>query len=126
MNPGNNAGELSLSTDCKFKLTIRKGHIHENPRGGSVGEFVVQIGEGLGVVQAKALNCVRSLLPEASLISENIYFKKSKGASQSSFEILTTENINKVCMYIFINSVIISHINFSLYLACYLSLESNF
>ncbi len=99
MNPGNNTGKLNLNTDCKFKLTIRKGHIHENPRGGSIGEFAVQIGEGLGVVHAKALNCVRSLLPEASLISENIYFKKSKGASQSTFEILTTENFIKVSMH---------------------------
>jgi len=55
-------------------LNVRKG----NPRGGSIGEFVVQIGEGLGVVQAKAMNCFRSLLPEADLIS---YFEKSKGDS---------------------------------------------
>ena len=96
MNPRNNAGELNLTADCKFKLTVRKGNINENPGGGSTGEFVLQIGEGLGVLQAKALNCVRSLLPEADLISEEIYFKKSKGASQSSFVVLTTENFNSV------------------------------
>ena len=59
-------------------LSVRKGNINENPRGGSIGEFVVQIGEGLGIVQAKAMNCFRSLLPEADLIS---YFEKSKGDS---------------------------------------------
>ena len=73
-------------------LNVRKGNINENPRGGSIGEFVVQIGEGFGVVQAKALNCFPSLLPEADLI----YFKKSKGASQSSFVAFTTENFNSV------------------------------
>ena len=96
MNPRNNAGELNLNADCKFKRTVRKGNINENPRGGSIGEFVVQIGEGLGVVKAKALNCFRSLLPESDLISEEIYFKKSKGASQSSFVAFTTENFNSV------------------------------
>ena len=38
MNPRNNAGDLNFSTDCKFKLTVRKGNISEN---------AVQIGEGL-------------------------------------------------------------------------------
>ena len=42
MNPRNNAGELNLTADCKFKLTVRKGNINENPRGGSTGEFVLQ------------------------------------------------------------------------------------
>ena len=59
-------------------LNVKEGNIKENPRGGTIGEFVVQIGEGLGVVQAKAMNCFRFLLPEADLIS---YFEKSKGDS---------------------------------------------
>ena len=44
------SGELNLNADCKFQVTVRKGNINENPRGGSIREFVVQIGEGLGVV----------------------------------------------------------------------------
>ena len=59
-------------------LIVRKGNINENPRGGSIGEFVVQIGEGFGVVQVKALNCFRSLLPETDLISQEICFKNPR------------------------------------------------
>ena len=77
-------------------LIVRKGNINENPRGGSIGEFVVQIGEGLGVVKAKALNCFRSLLPEADLVSEEIYFNSFLAKSLIFFRFHTKKQHNQL------------------------------
>jgi len=89
------AGAFSSAANYRFKLTVRKGNILENPRGGSVHELTFQISEGFSVLKAKALSVVRSAptLANANLISEEIFFKKTKGASQSQFVALNEGNL---------------------------------
>ena len=55
-------------------------------------DFKVKIREGVEVVKARALSFVCRALSNAQLISDNIYFKKSKGASQSQYVILCENN----------------------------------
>ena len=53
---------------------------------------MVKISEGLDAVKAKAISFVRREMENAQLITEDVYFKKSKGASQSQYCMLTNEN----------------------------------
>ena len=86
------AGQFDVDADCQFKCSVRKGDIRKNPRGGSPHEFQARISEGLGVAKAKVLSFVRRTMNSAQLISEDLYFKKSKGAAQSQYLKLTEEN----------------------------------
>ena len=54
-------------------------------------EFKTNISEGLGVAKAKILSYLQQTLPQAKLISEDLFFKKSKGAPQSQYVKLTEE-----------------------------------
>ena len=49
-------GLLDIKVDCQFKCFIRKGDIHDNPRGGTLFEFKAKISEVLGVAKAKILS----------------------------------------------------------------------
>ena len=53
------------------------------PRGGETIEFKMKISEGLGVATAKVLSFERTI-NLAQLISEELYFKKSKGGGAES------------------------------------------
>ena len=80
------AAELfDVDADCQFKCSVRKGDIRENLRGGTSFEFMAKISEGLGVAKAKVLSFVQRTMNAAQLISEDLYFKKSKGAAQSQY-----------------------------------------
>ena len=74
---------------------MRKGDIRDNPRGGKVTEFKAKISEGLSVTKAKALSFLRREMSSAQLISDDLHFKKSKGAPQSPFIKLTEENFEE-------------------------------
>jgi len=87
-----NAELFDPNMEFNLKCTVRKGDIRNNPRGGTVGEFRVKISEGLEVLRAKALSFLCCTLPNSQLISEDVYFKKSKGAPQSQYIILTNDN----------------------------------
>ena len=89
------AGVFLLESEFQFRCTVRKGDIRDNPRGGKVTEFKAKISEGLSVTKAKALSFVRREMPSAQLISDDLYFKKSKGAAQSLFIALTDENFEE-------------------------------
>ena len=67
-----NAGLFDVNADCKFKCTIRKGDIKDNPRGGTAGEFLVKISEGLDVVKAKAISFVQRKIKNSQLITEDV------------------------------------------------------
>ena len=54
-------------------------------------DFDTKISEGLDVTKAKVLSYVR-MMDSAELISEDLYFKKSKGAPQSQYLKLTVGN----------------------------------
>uniref|UniRef100_A0A7S1FKZ7 Uncharacterized protein n=1 Tax=Corethron hystrix TaxID=216773 RepID=A0A7S1FKZ7_9STRA len=86
------SGQFNVDADCQFKCTVRKGYMIENPRGGASVEFKTKISEGLGVAKAKVLSFVQRTMDSAQLISEDLYFKKSKGASQSHYLKLTDDN----------------------------------
>ena len=86
------AGPFDPEDEFKFKCFVRKGNIRQNPRGGEMVEFTAKISEGLGVAKAKVLSFVQRSLPSAQLISTDLYFKKSKGAPQSQYIVLTEEN----------------------------------
>ena len=87
-----NAGLFDPNMEFNLKCTVRKGDIRNNPRGRAVGKFRVKISEGLEVLRAKALSFLHRTLPTSQLISEDVYFKKSKGAPQSQYIILTNNN----------------------------------
>ena len=86
------AGALYIQVDCQFKCSVRKGDRRNNPRGGTLFEFKAKISEGLGVAKAKILSFLQQSMPSVQLISEDLYFKKSKGAPQSQYIILIEEN----------------------------------
>ena len=91
-NSGPAAGPFDPEDEHKFKCFVRKGDIRQNPRGGEMVEFTAKISEGLGVAKAKVLSFVQRSLPSVQLISDDLYFKKSKGAPQSQYMVLTEEN----------------------------------
>lgn len=73
-------GPFNADNEFQFKCSVRKGDVRQIPRGGTIVEFTAKILEGLAVAKAKVLLFVRRTLPSAQLISEDLYFKKSKGA----------------------------------------------
>ena len=86
------AGQFDVDADCQFRCSVRKGDILQNPRGGKSVEFKMKISEGLGVATAKVLSFVQRTMNSAQLISDDLYFKKSKGAAQSQYIKLTEDN----------------------------------
>ena len=87
------AGPLDPSAEHKAQVTIRKGNISENPRGGVVQHYTIRVSEGFDVLKAKALSFRTSAeFAGARLVNENVYFKKSKGAAQSQFIALDADN----------------------------------
>ena len=90
------AGPFDVELDFQFKCNVRKGDIRENPRGGTLVEFKAKISEGLGVAKAKVLSFVQRTLPSALLISDELYFKRSKGAAQSEYLALTEANFERM------------------------------
>jgi len=86
------AGQFDVDADCQFKCSVCKGDIRENPRGGTSFEFKAKILEGLGVAKVNVLSFVQRTMNLAQLISEDLYFKKSKGAAQSQYLKLTEDN----------------------------------
>ena len=77
------AGHFDVDDEYQFRCSVRKGDVRENPRGGTNVEFKSKISEGLKAAKTKVLSFVRRTLPTSQLISEDLYFKKSKGAPQS-------------------------------------------
>jgi len=59
-------------------------------------EFKAKILEGLGVAKVKVLTFVQRWMNSAQLISEDLYFKKSKGAAQSEYLKLTEDNFEDI------------------------------
>ena len=86
------AGGFDADAACNFRCSVHKGHIREGPRGGSTTEFQSIISEGLGVVLAKVLSFVSRTMSSEKLISQDLFFKKSKGAPQSQYVKLTEDN----------------------------------
>ena len=78
-------GDLPTDVNLQGELTIRKGDILENPRGGSRHTFQFTISEGYVVVKAKVSNFTNMRGQEVK-----VYFKRSKSAVQSQFVELTT------------------------------------
>jgi len=90
------AGAFDVEDEFQFKCIVRKGDVGENPRGGKNVEFKAKVSEGLVVAKAKVLSLVQRTLPSVQLISEDLYFKKSKGAPQSQYVVLTNDNFQQM------------------------------
>ena len=90
------AGLFSVEDEFQFRCSIRKGDRRENPRGGQQVDFKTRISEGLGVAKAKVQTFLQRTLPSARLISDDLYFKKSKGAPQSQYILLTDDNFEQM------------------------------
>jgi hypothetical protein len=86
------AGPFDADNEFQFKCHVRKGDVRENSRGGKLVEFMAKMSEGLEVAKAKVLSFARRTLPSAQLVSEDLCFKKSKGASQGQRLVLTEQN----------------------------------
>ena len=90
------AGVFNNDAEYRFKCHVRKGNVTDNPRGGTPFDFTVKISEGLYVAKAKVQSLVRRTLPQAQLITEDLYFKKAKCTPQSQYVILTDENFESL------------------------------
>ena len=86
------AGQFDVNAYCHVKCSVRKGDILENRRGRKEFKFKAKVSEGLGVAKVKFLSFVQRTMNTAQLISEDLYFKKSKGAAQSQCLKLTEDN----------------------------------
>mmetsp|Transcript_3889 Transcript_3889/g.4566 ORF Transcript_3889/g.4566 Transcript_3889/m.4566 type:complete len:178 (+) Transcript_3889:93-626(+) len=90
------AGHFDKDAEYRFKCYVRKGDVRTNPRGGTPFDFTVKISEGLEVAKAKVLTFVRRSISGAQLISEYLYFKRSKGCPQSQYVTLSDENFESM------------------------------
>ena len=91
------AGPFDPESDFQFRCSVRKGNIRKNPRGGKLFKFKIKISEGLGVAKAKVLSFLQQTLPSAQMISEDLYFKKSKGAPQSQYGSVLSQRPSVCC-----------------------------
>ena len=88
-NPVNGAGDLPLVVDIMAMLTIKKGSIDNNPRGGTTKTFSFQALEGFGVLKAKiAATAPTPPLPQ----NFEVFFRQTKTAVQLQYVLLLTNN----------------------------------
>lgn len=86
--PSPPAGDFVPESEYNVLLTIRKGAIGDNPRGGVKKEFRLRPSEGFDIMKAKVMNRDNFQQGER-LVTEEVYFKTGKSSPQSSFQILT-------------------------------------
>lgn len=90
--PAPRAGPFLEDADYNLTITIRKGRIDENPRRGRTLKKTFKPVDGFAVFTAKVMTFRdETEFRNATLISDQIYFKRSKGCPQSSFTVLTNE-----------------------------------
>lgn len=93
MPPTNNLGDVPTDINLHGDLTLRKGDILDNPRGGKRHLFQFKVSEGYEVLRAKVVR-----LANVTAESE-IYFKRSKSAVQSQFVPLTIATFEENVQY---------------------------
>ena len=102
LNPSTpRAGELDLNLEYKAKLVVRKGDINDNPRGGIDTTLRFVTSEGFLVFKAKVTTFkeTHQSLRTAQLIDDQVYFRWTKGGSQSQIVPLTIENFHSNLLY---------------------------
>ena len=83
----NIAGELPEDEYLKAALTIKKGIRLDNPRGGERREFTFKVSDGFLMLKAR-VQTLANPLPD----DFQIFYKKSKNATQAQFVELNNEN----------------------------------
>ena len=76
------AGTLGIQIETLFKSSVGKEDTSSNLRVGAITNFKSKIGDGFGITNARALSGVRDPMPAFQLLTEDVHFKKSKGAAQ--------------------------------------------
>ena len=81
-------GELPADSNLHGELTIRKGSMLDNPRGGKRHTLEFKLDEGYDVLKAKIM---RLITGNTGNTDTEIYFKRSKSAVQSQCVKLTDD-----------------------------------
>ena len=90
-------GPFNAEDKFQFRHSIREGGgIRENPRGSKNVEFKAKVPDGLRVTKSKILSFAQRSLPSSQIISEDLYFKRSKGAPQSQYVMFTEEIFSRL------------------------------
>lgn len=97
MPPINNLGDVPTDVNLHGDLTLRKGDILDNPRGGKRHSFQFKVTEGYDVLKAKVARLVADATRTAG--ASEIYFKRSKSAVQSQFVQLTIATFQENIAY---------------------------
>ena len=67
-------GTFDMQMETRFKLSVRKGDVRNNPRGGTITKLT-KIGDVFGVTKARALSGFRKSMPTFQLLTEDVCFK---------------------------------------------------
>lgn len=89
--PNNVAGDLPEDQLLNFTLTIKKGMINDNPRGGESRRFRFMVSDGWLVLRARVQTEGNSTQPQLPNDFQ-IFFKRAKNATQSQFVMLNEGN----------------------------------
>ena len=76
----------------KFKISIRKKDIRNIPRGGTNSMFKSKISDAFGIKKERVLTGVHQSMPSSQLLTDEMYVKPSKGATQSTHRLLSDDN----------------------------------
>ena len=68
-------GTFDMQMETRFKLSVRKGDVRNNPRGGGTITKLTKIGDVFGVAKARALSGFRKSMPTFQLLTEDVCFK---------------------------------------------------
>ncbi|KAG7364410.1 hypothetical protein IV203_037612 [Nitzschia inconspicua] len=87
--PINAAGDLPLNDDLACVLTIKKGSIRDNPRGGTSKTLSFRVSEGLAVLKAK----IQETPLQPPLLEDfEVFFRRTKTSVQASYVPLSSDN----------------------------------
>ncbi|KAG7345861.1 hypothetical protein IV203_038804 [Nitzschia inconspicua] len=87
--PINAAGDLPLNDDLACVLTIKKGSIRDNPRGGTSKTLSFRVSEGLAVLKAK----IQATPLQPPLLEDfEVFFRRTKTSVQASYVPLSSDN----------------------------------
>ena len=93
------AGILYMLRKIQFKLLVRKGYIINNLRGGNNSFFKSKIGDGFGVMKARALTSVQKSIPFSQILSDDTHENPSKGATKSAHRLLNNDNFEELTRF---------------------------
>ena len=92
--------DFNSDFDYNAVLTVRKGRIENNPRGGTKTELKFRPSEGYDVLMAKLMTKVNGAeFNNPNLIDGHVWFMRTKKAAQTRFVKLSSENFEDQVKY---------------------------